>query len=169
MMKNLYSRRSVIRNSVLTAMGAPFVSLRATHSDEAYQNQHDPWKGIKAGIASYTFRKFDVENTIKALQRLDVKYVSIKDFHLPLTSTTDERKSVVQKFKDAGITPVSCGNVSMDNDEVNIRHVFEYARDCGFYDIVCSPHPASLPILDKMVKEFDIRIAIHNHGPEDNK
>ena len=68
---------------------------------------------------------------------------------------------------DAGITPLSCGNVGMKNDEANIRQAFEYARDIGLPTIVCAPDPNSLPILDKMVKEFDIRIAIHNHGPGD--
>jgi sugar phosphate isomerase/epimerase len=98
-----------------------------------------------------------------------LKYVSIKDFHLAMKSTTEERKAVAQKFKDAGITPLSCGNVGMDNNEANIRNAFEYARDTGLPTIVCSPDPASMPILDKMVKEFNIKIAIHNHGPEDKK
>jgi sugar phosphate isomerase/epimerase len=57
----------------------------------------------------------------------------------------------------------------MQNDEADIRNAFEYARDCGIPTIVCSPDPESMPILDKMVKEFDIKLAIHNHGPEDKK
>ncbi|HLJ54503.1 MAG TPA: TIM barrel protein, partial [Chthonomonadaceae bacterium] len=44
-----------------------------------------------------------------------------------------------------------------------------YAKDLGLPTIVCAPPPAALPILDKLVKEFDIRIAIHNHGPEDKE
>ena len=44
------------------------------------------------------------------------------------------------------------------------------ARDIGVDTIVCAPEPDSVPILDKMVKEFEtIRLAIHNHGPEDKK
>ena len=154
---------------MLAAIGAPFVSIPAEANYDAMPPDKDPWRGLKPGIASYTFRKFSVDDTIKALQRLDLKYISIKDFHLSLNSTTEERKAVVKKFKDAGITPISCGNVTMQNDEANIRNAFEYARDCGLYDIVCSPDPASMPILDKMVKEFDIRIAIHTHGPEDKR
>ena len=127
----------------------------------------DPWRGLKVGVASYTLRKLPLEAAIKAIRRVDLHYVSIKDAHLAMNSTTEERKAVAQKFKDAGITPLSCGNVSMKNDEANIRAAFEYARDTGLPTIVCAPHPDSMPILDKMVKEFDIRIAIHNHGPED--
>src|SRR4029453_9760763 len=107
--------------------------------------------------------------TIKAMQRLELKYISIKDFHLSLDSSLEERLAVIQKFKNAGITALSCGNITMENDEANIRRAFQYAKDCGLPTIVCSPHPDSMPLLDKMVKEFDIKIAIHNHGPEDKR
>ncbi|MEJ7826606.1 MAG: sugar phosphate isomerase/epimerase, partial [Segetibacter sp.] len=65
--------------------------------------------------------------------------------------------------------PVSCGNITMQNDEKNVRQAFEYAKDCGMPTIVCSPHPESMPLLDKMVKEYNIKLAIHNHGPEDKR
>ncbi len=165
---NHLSRRQLIKNGTIAIIGSPMLS-HFEYNENAVAPDKDPWHGIKAGIASYTFRKFSVDDTIKAMKRLDLNYISIKDFHLPLDSTTEQRKAVVQKFKDGGITPVSCGNVTMKNDEADIRRAFEYARDCGLYDIVCSPEPDSMPILDKMVKEFDIRIAIHNHGPEDKK
>jgi sugar phosphate isomerase/epimerase len=57
----------------------------------------------------------------------------------------------------------------MPNDETGVRQAFEYARDAGLPTIVCSPHPDSFPILDRMVKEYDIKLAIHNHGPEDRR
>jgi sugar phosphate isomerase/epimerase len=129
----------------------------------------EPWRGFKVGVASYTLRKMPLDAAIRAIQRLDLRYVSIKDFHLPMSSTAEERKAVAARFKDAGITPLSCGNVGMENDEANVRRAFEYARDAGLPTIVCSPHPDSMPILDRMVKEFDIRLAIHNHGPEDKR
>ena len=166
-MKRL-SRRQLIKNGTFAMIGTPMLSLHEFSVNTDLKNK-DVWRGMKAGVASYTFRKFSVDDTIKAVNRLNLSYISIKDFHLSLDSTTEQRKSVIQKFKDAGITPVSCGNITMKNDEADIRRAFRYAHDCGMYDIVCSPDPASMPILDKMVKEYDIRIAIHNHGPEDKK
>ncbi|MCI0388635.1 MAG: sugar phosphate isomerase/epimerase, partial [Acidobacteria bacterium] len=74
-----------------------------------------------------------------------------------------------QMFRDAGLIPLSVGNVGMKNDEADIRRAFEYARDVGVKTIVCAPDKNSIPILDKMVKEFDIKLAIHNHGPEDKQ
>ena len=74
-----------------------------------------------------------------------------------------------RRSSGGGITPLSCGVVTMQNDEANCRAAFEYARDIGVPVIVCNPHPDSFPILDKMVKEFDIKLAIHNHGPESQR
>ena len=171
-MNNSFSRRQVIKTGILAAIGSTCIQKAGAvfqQSAPPEENDKNSWGLFKVGIASYTFRKMSVENTIKAMLRLGLNYISIKDFHLALNSTYDERQSVVQKFKTAGITPLSCGNITMENDESNIRNAFQYAKDCNIPTIVCSPHPDSMPILDKMVKEFDIKIAIHNHGPEDKR
>jgi hypothetical protein len=157
----------MIRNGILSAAGLPFVSSATFPIDVAATP--DDWKGFKPGVASYTFRKLDVDSTIKAMQRLGMQYISIKDFHLSLKSTPQEIEMVISKFRNAGITALSCGNITMQNDEANIRQAFDYAKAAGIPTIVCSPDPGSMPILDKMVKEYDIKLAIHNHGPEDKK
>ena len=168
-----FSRRQVIKAGFLSA-AASSVGFKS-HSGELLNDLYDikehkdAWNNFKVGIASYTFRKLTLDDTIKALQRLDLHYISIKDFHLALTSTTAERKAAIQKCKDAGITPLSCGNITLQNDEKDIRRAFEYARDCDMPTIVCSPDPGSMVILDKMVKEYDVKLAIHNHGPEDKR
>jgi sugar phosphate isomerase/epimerase len=125
----------------------------------------DPWRGLKAGIATYSFRKLALDACIKGIQRVDLHYCSIKDAHLALTSTPEQRKEVSKQFRDAGIMPLSCGNITIKN-EAMARQAFEYARDIGVPTIVCAPDPDTLPMLDKMVKEFDVKLAIHNHGPE---
>lgn len=170
-MDSSFSRRQVLKTGLLAAIGTSIAkNSSATFAEVSnYIQDKDPWKGFKVGVASYTFRKLSLDDTIKALQKLELKYISIKDFHLSLTSTTEERRNAMEKLKVAGITPLSCGNITMENDEGNIRRAFQYAKDCNIPTIVCSPHPDSMPILDKMVKEFDIKLAIHNHGPEDKR
>jgi len=172
-MTQFFSRRQIIKTGFLTAVASSVVSqspaMDLFNDASTLANDKDPWKNLKIGIASYTFRKFSVEETVKAIQRLSLHYVSIKDFHLALTSTAAERKAVIQKFMDAGITALSCGNITMQNDEKDIRRAFDYARDCNMPTIVCSPDPNSMALLDKMVKEYDIKLAIHNHGPEDKR
>jgi inosose dehydratase len=129
----------------------------------------DPWLGLKAGVATYTLRELPIEEAIKAIQRVGLKYVSIKNVknHIDLSHSSEERKRRAQMFRDAGITPLSVGNIPMKKGEEEIRAAFEFARDVGVSTIVCAPSQDAIPTLDKMVKEFDIKIAIHNHGPED--
>jgi inosose dehydratase len=129
------------------------------------QNPSDPWRGLKVGVATYSFRKIPLDLCIAGIRRVDLHYCSIKEAHLALNSTTGQRKQVSQTFRDAGITPLSCGNITI-KDEASARQAFEYARDIGVPTIVCAPDPSTLPMLDKMIKEFDIKLAIHNHGPE---
>jgi len=127
----------------------------------------DSWRGLKIGVASYTFRKLKLDDTIKAIQKTGLKYVSIKDFHMPMQMSLPQRQEVVKKFRDAGIEPLSCGNITMPNTEATCRHNFLYVKEVGIPTIVCAPARDALPLLDKLVKEFDVKIAIHNHGPED--
>jgi inosose dehydratase len=128
----------------------------------------DRFKGLKVGVASYSFRKASLEDAIKGVRRVGVRYVSIKDFHLPLKSTKEERQRVAAMFREAGITPLSCGNISLTADEAAARNAFEYVRDVGATAMVCTFKSVDvLPMLERLVKEFDVRMAIHNHGPED--
>ena len=166
-----HSRRSFVK---LGASAAALSTLAGFFPEEAHAQRdvlvvppRDPWLGLKMGIATYTFWKLKTDEAIAAIKRLDLHYCSIKDAHLALKSTREERQAVARKFKEAGITPLSCGNISPGKDEAAIREKFEYAKDAGIPTIVCSPEKATIPILDKLVKEYDIKIAIHNHGPED--
>ncbi len=162
-------RRELVKGAAMVAAAPLALGASNPAAVAAEGRPADPWRGFKAGVASYTLRKFPLEAAIRSIQRVGLRYVSIKDFHLPLNSTAEERRAVAARFKEAGITPLSCGNITMENDTASVRRAFEYARDVGLPTIVCSPHPDSMSILDAMVKEFDIRLAIHNHGPEDKR
>jgi len=163
------NRRELLKTGALAAAAWPFGEIAGSAAPQTDKN--DPWRGLKIGVATYTFREFPIEEAIKGVQRVGLKYVSIKNVknHVDLSHTPEERKQRAQMFRDAGITILSVGNVGMKNDEADIRRAFEYARDVGVRTIVCAPDKNSVPILDKMVREFDIRLAIHNHGPEDRQ
>ena len=123
---------------------------------------------IKLGVASYSFRKFDRAQAIEDTKQLGTPYLNVKDFHLKLDSTGEEIDAAKKEFADAGIILVGCGNISFAEDsETDMRKKFEYAKRAGFPLIVCAPTAVTLPKLEKFVKEYDIKIAVHNHGPED--
>jgi inosose dehydratase len=161
------SRRGFLGASAAAATLAPLAGLAPRAQAQTPGPASDPWLGLKVGIASYTYNRLPLDAAIKGVSRVGVSYVSIKDAHLPMKSSAQERKEVVKKFRDAGITPLSCGVVNMNDNESDIRNAFEYARDAGFPTIVCKPTRESMPVLDRMVKEFGLKLAIHNHGPED--
>jgi sugar phosphate isomerase/epimerase len=170
------SRRSLLKAAAVTSLAAFVPPAAVLAADELVKpvvpepTPADPWKGLKVGVATYTFREFKTDVAIAGVKRVGLKYCSIKDVHLPFTLSSDERKKVAEQFRAAGVQPLSAGNISMKNDEADVRRYFEYARDLGISTLVCAPSPESMPILDKMVKEFEtIRLAIHNHGPEDTK
>jgi sugar phosphate isomerase/epimerase len=162
------SRRDLLKTGAFAAV-IPSINLASFAAPAA--EEADPWLGLKIGVATYTVRELPIEEAIKAVKRVGLKYVSIKNVknHIDLAHTTEERKQRAQMFRDAGLVPLSVGNVGMKNDEADIRRAFEYARDIGVPTMVCAPPKDAVPLLDKFVKEFDIKLAIHNHGPEDKQ
>ena len=154
------SRRSFVGLAASASVCVSFAGQSSSAQGQTSGSADLTWQGLKVGLASYSFNKLPLDAAIKGIRRVGVTYVSIKEAHLPLKSTAVERKAVAQKFRDAGITPLSCGVIGMTDDESQLRNAFEYARDAGIPTIVCKPTHQSLPVLDKLVKEFDLRLAI---------
>ena len=124
-------------------------------------------KGIKLGVATYSFREFQRKMALSYISQLGVSYVSVKDFHLSYHSTPDEFTKAKNEFKKAGLTIASVGNTDLKGDPAVLKRYFEYARNCGSPMIVAAPTHATLPAVEKLAKEFNIQVAIHTHGPED--
>jgi sugar phosphate isomerase/epimerase len=124
---------------------------------------------ISLGVATYSLRDFYRHKALlmlKELQPMGVVNVNVKDFHLPMSDSPTQLKAGVKAFTDAGFKIVAGGNVTMAKEE-QLRPAFEYAKTCGFPVIVCIPTPETLPKVEELVKEFNIPVAIHNHGPEE--
>jgi Xylose isomerase-like TIM barrel. len=162
------TRRSFIGHGIaattLLASASP-LSLCAAQPDAV----GDPYRGLKMGMTSYSLRKFSLDKAIEMTKEAGVKYISLKDMHLPLKSTREERQAAHRKITAAGLILMGGGVIYMKNNEGEIRNVFEYAKDSGMPTIICSPDPEALDAVEKMAKEYRIRIAIHNHGPTDKK
>lgn len=120
---------------------------------------------FKVGIAGYTFVKFDLDKTLETMKALDVHYLCIKDFHLPMTSTDEEIAAFHAKLKANEVTGYAVGPIYMKT-EAEIDKAFEYAKRVGVKLIVGVPNVELLPYVDKKVKEYDFKYAIHLHGPD---
>ena len=123
---------------------------------------------IKLGVASYSLREFQRSLAIKSLKQLGVTYVNIKEFHLPYILKPEEVVKGRKQFEAAGMKIMGGGTVNFTKeDDADIRTYFEYAKNAGMPLMVSMPTARILRMLEKFVKEYDIKIAVHNHGPED--
>jgi sugar phosphate isomerase/epimerase len=159
-----FLQSGLLGSTALAAVGLPD-SLRAA----VIKAERDPFDGLKIGMVSYTLRKFSLDQAIAMTKQSGVKYLCLKDVHLPLKSTQAERQEARRKIEAAGLTLVGCGVIYMKNDAAEIRGFFQYAKDAGIPTIVCSPEPGALDTVEQMAREFDLRVAIHNHGPTDKQ
>ncbi len=145
---------------------APEVEPRAAGTaDESARSAAKP---VKLGVASYSLRELPRDRAIEAIQEIGAKYVNIKSFHLPHESTAEELAAGRQAFEAAGLQIVGGGTITLQTDtDDDIRTYFEYAKGAGMPLMVIAPTAQTLPRIERFVIDYDIKVAIHNHGPED--
>ncbi len=166
-MKSTLSRRSFVQSGALfAAVCAAPGALPALADPSQETGKPSP---VHLGLASYTFRNFTRAQMIGFMKRLNVSALNAKDVkdHLPMDPV--EEAKALSDYAAAGIALHAGGAIYFPKDEDDdIRAKFEYAKRAGISVIVAGdPALATLPRLEKFVKQYDIRIAIHNHGPED--
>ena len=165
--KNAFSRRDFIRSGALIA-AACGASQKISAMAQAPPSS-DETPPIRWGLASYTFRNFSRAQLIGFMKQLNVFALNAKDVkdHLPIDP--QEEAAALADYAAAGIKLHAAGAIYFAKDEdADIRSKFEYCKRARIPVIVAGdPTPETLPRIEKFVKEYDIRIAIHNHGPED--
>src|SRR5947207_12538624 len=166
-MKNIFSRRNFVCSGALVAAG--FVASKEVLALAAERAPADEGTAIRLGLASYTFRNFSRPQMIGFLKQLKVLALNAKDVKDHLPRDTQEEQAALADYAAAGIKLHAAGTIYFAKDEdADIRSKFEYCKRAGISVIVAGdPAPETLPRIEKFVKEYDIRLAIHNHGPED--
>lgn len=156
-------RRNFLFSSA--ALAAPFAAGPLGGSAAAAESGTGD---IKLGVATYSFRSFQRDLCIKYVKQLGIEYVDVKEFHLPQSDSPAALMAGRKAFDKAGLKVIGGGNVSLpEADEAGMRKHFEYAKNAGFPMIISAPTNDNLGVVEKLAKEFDIKVAIHNHGPED--
>ena len=120
---------------------------------------------FKLGIAGYSFVHFKLDQALEMMRKVDVHYLCIKDFHLPFNSTDEQIAAFHATLKASNVTGYAVGPTYMKTTQ-EIDNGFEYAKRVGVKLIVGVPNEELLPYIDKKVKEYDMRYAIHIHGPD---
>jgi len=156
------TRKNFLKAAGLASVGWVTNPLLAKGT-EAGANAHS----FELGLASYTFRKFSLEETIAFTQRLGIRRLAIKSMHMPLEASASDIQNAAKKVRDAGLDLYGAGVIYMKTEQ-EVSNAFEYAKHAGIQMIIGVPNHEFLPLVEKKVKEYNIRLAIHNHGPGDD-
>lgn len=156
--------KKIIASIIVCLTAVLFTSV---YSQERPGEQLPPETGesFKLGMAGYTFVRFDLDKALETLERTDVHYLCIKDFHLPLDSNDEEIAAFHKKLEDKNVIGYGVGPIYMKTEE-EVDLAFDYAKRVGVTLIVGVPSPELLPYVNEKVKEYDFRFAIHLHGPD---
>lgn len=142
-------------------------------SGKAASKQFSVWNRenklpFELGLASYSLRKFSLDETLQMTARLGLKNIALKSMHLLLDSDEAQIKEAVSKVKKAGLDLYGAGVIYMTNEE-EVNRAFEYAATAGLKVIIGVPEHNLLQLVEEKVKAYDIKLAIHNHGPGDKR
>ena len=161
-----FSRRTLLRTGALAA-AATLLPTESRGQIPLTLPSADATLPVRLGIASYTFRSFDSAHLVDFMRQLKTPYLNLKEMHLPMTPL-DQVAAKAAEYRADGFTLTAAGNITFDkDDDDDIRPKFEYLKTAGIPIAVCAPTHQNLPRLEKFVKEYNIKLAIHNHGPED--
>jgi sugar phosphate isomerase/epimerase len=168
------TRRAALKRAALSAAAlslarfAPPLAAAENPSAPAPDSPRRRSRRFPLGAASISLKNLSVADAAAVLKQLELGHVSIFRTHANFQKgTPEECRAAADGFRAAGIEPDATSVVNLTTDEAAMRRAFENVRAARIPIMTCSPSPASLPLAEKIAKEYDIRLAIHNHGPED--
>lgn len=142
--------------------------LAAVPAALAVTTEEHHWEDVKLGVATYSLREFSRAEAIDIIKSLSIRYVNVKSMHMPYEDSVEQLKAGHAEFEAAGLKIVAGGNMSMrKGDEQEVKTMLTYAKNAGIPVVVCAPTHDNLGFIEKYAKQFGLKIAIHNHGPED--
>ncbi len=158
-MKENKSRRNFLKISGIALPGVMF-----GHRSYSYYSKSE--NNLRLGIASYSFRNYDLDQTLQMTQRLGIQNLALKSMHMPLELGDAEIKNIKKKINDAAINLYGAGVIYMNTEE-EVRNAFRYAKAAQLKVIIGVPKYELLDLVEELIKTNDIQVAIHNHGPGD--
>ncbi len=159
------SRRRFLALSAAAAAGATWFDAPGILAAAGLADSNDRWGGFPVGVQSYSLRQFQLPEALRHLQGMQVHYVEFASTHCPNNASDEEIANILKLAHEAGLKVSAHGVNRFTNDHAANQKVFDFAKKLGIRTITADPAPDAFDSLDKLVAEYDIRIAIHNHGP----
>ncbi len=156
------------REFLKLAGGAAALLTTRLRSTTLAADSADPYGGFRMGLQSYSLRGFDEKTALTHTRKLGIKYWESFPGHIPLGTLPKHVAEQKALLHDAGVTLMAYGVVELDANETKTREKFDFAKAMGMKSLSANPKKdkATFDLLDKMVEEYDVAIAIHNHGPK---
>lgn len=156
------SRRNFVKLSGLT-LATSLLPLSSSKADIFKKSSK-----LKLGVASYSLRKFSQVQAFEMTKRVGLNYICLKSMHLAMDASGEELKKSALDAKSAGVNLYGGGVIYMKSKE-QVDQAFEYAKNAGMSVIVGVPAHDLLNYTNNKIKEYNIKVAIHNHGPGDEQ
>ena len=164
----------------ITLFSAAALLLGTCTASAQFVTKHGS-EDFKIGVAGFSFRNFNIDETHAAhhlnvnvlnretledvMKQMGVKYMSVKDFHLPMNSTTEQMEAFKAKLAAADVNGYILGPIYM-NSKADADRAFEYVKRYGADIFIGVPAYELLPYVNEKIKEYNVRMAIHTHGPD---
>ena len=158
------NRRNFLKAAGIGVVAASIPAMAAAANGKASASKKN--YDYRLGIASYSLRKFDTEKALDMAVRCGVNRITFKDMHLPLDADKETIRKTVELCRSKGVELYGAGVIYMRSKE-DVDNAFEYAKTAEMEMIVGVPNHELLEYVEQKVKEYDIKLAIHNHGPGD--
>jgi sugar phosphate isomerase/epimerase len=168
-MSSNWSRRQFVTTAAAAAAWPAVIGARTAPRGVEEAPAANPSEALKLGVASYSMREFPLDRALEMAKTLGVTRMTFKDVHVPRTDPPEATRALRAKIEAAGITIMGGGTITIPNDPGKIEKEFVYAKNAGFPLIYIDPEPAALDTIEQLAKRYDVKVAIHNHGPEDKR
>ncbi len=158
------SRRRFLKTTVAALAGGALLDPLSGVLPAA---EKDPYGGFRMGIQSYSLRGFDVKKALKTTKMLGLHYWEAYPKHIPISTVPKDVAKYKQMLDQSDVKLIAFGVLNFDGNETKAREYFDFAKAVGIETLSANPdkNDATFDLLDKLVEEYKINIAIHNHGP----
>jgi sugar phosphate isomerase/epimerase len=166
-MEKFNRRQFMSQIAATSAAGVAAAGLASTSPllGSALAEEAPPSNRLKLGIQLYSLRGFPVDQALQHAKELGFEQVEFFSGMLPLDASHEQIASMKKRVADLGMSISAHGVNGFGRNAASNRKIFEFAKALGIRNITADPDPESFDSLNDLVQEFDIRIAIHNHGP----